>query len=60
MSKKAEKLIKYLPKVRSNTTYGEVAKKLHTVPMAVGQMIKSIHKNHPELRKYTKRVKSAA
>lgn len=60
LSKKALRLVKYLPSIRNPTTYGEVAKRIDSVGMAVGQLLRPIYENYPHLRKYTKLIKSAA
>lgn len=55
-----EKIMKILPRLRKDTTYGAIARKVRSAPMAVGQALKAIHADRPEFRKYTRRVKSAA
>lgn len=54
-----EKLMRFLPRIKKSTTYGELAEKVGSAPMAVGQIVKAIHAQRPELRKYTRRVKAA-
>ncbi len=53
------KIMRFLPRIKSVTTYGALAEKVGSAPMAVGQLLKAIHAERPEFRKYTRRVKSA-
>ncbi len=58
LSKKAESVRATLAKSKKNWTYGELAKKHRTVPMAIGQIMKGLKaRGHGNL---TKRVKAAA
>jgi len=55
-----DRVERFLPRIKADTTYGELAEKVGSAAMAVGQIVKAIHADRPEFRKYTRRVKSAA
>lgn len=55
---KADKVLAFLRKSRQkNFTYGELAKKFNSAPMAIGQIMKSIGKHHGKA--ITRKVKAA-
>jgi transcriptional regulator with XRE-family HTH domain len=47
---------RFLARVRKPVTYGEVAEKMHTSPMAVGQIMRGIVNDNPKDRKLTRKV----
>lgn len=59
LSDKAARVLKYLlSHPNQKFTYGELAKKLDSSPMAIGQIMKSIAFQLPKYKGLTKRVKA--
>ena len=55
---KADKVLAYLKKSRKKDfTYGELAEKFNSAPMAIGQIMKAIGKRHGKA--ITRKVKAA-